>query len=77
MVTKETYNKMPAPEDFSRLIDGKQVALFLIGNDKLTVALTNYGARVVSIIVPDKNGNLTDVVAGPGTAVCEKTSAAI
>src|SRR6185312_17226466 len=29
-----------------------------------SVAITNYGARVVSIIVPDKNGNPTDIVLG-------------
>ena len=30
----------------------------------MEVCITNFGARIVSIMVPDKNGNMTDVVLG-------------
>ncbi|WP_106830970.1 aldose epimerase family protein [Parabacteroides pacaensis] len=50
---------------FSKEIDGKQTALFILQNKNgLEVTVTNYGAKIVSIMVPDKNGKLTDVVLG-------------
>lgn len=38
--------------------------LFILKNKHITAAVTNYGARWVSMIIPDKNGILTDVVTG-------------
>ena len=50
---------------FEQTIDGKEVHLFTLQNQKGSRALiTNYGGRLVSLLVPDKNGKLTDVVAG-------------
>ena len=50
---------------FCRIVDGKTVDLFFLRNSYGTeVAITNYGAFVVSIMVPDKNGNYGDVVLG-------------
>lgn len=44
---------------------GKTTQLITISNASGSkVELTNYGARTISIIVPDKDGNLTDVVLG-------------
>jgi len=44
---------------------GEKVFLIKITNSKgHTAALSNYGARVVSIIVPNKDGRLEDVVLG-------------
>jgi aldose 1-epimerase len=44
---------------------GKQVDLFTLKNSNgMTVQLTNYGGKVVSILVPDKNGVLGDVCLG-------------
>ena len=64
--TKSTSGlHLPQKENFEHEIDGKQVGLyFLKGNDHFTVALTNYGARVVGIYLPDNNGDLTNVVLG-------------
>lgn len=46
-------------------IDGKAASLYKLSNNKgATVYITNYGARVVSLIVPDKNNEPTDVVLG-------------
>ncbi|MDY6267263.1 MAG: aldose epimerase family protein [Prevotella sp.] len=51
------------PADFDSTINGKQTQLVTIKNSKgMEVCLTNYGGRVVSISVPDKNGKMTDVV---------------
>lgn len=45
--------------------DGKQVDLYTLENDNgMKVQLTNYGGKVVSIIVPDQDDNLGDVALG-------------
>lgn len=52
-------------DKFDRTIDGKQTALYTLRNENgMEVAVTNYGAKIVSLIVPDKEGNPTDVVLG-------------
>jgi aldose 1-epimerase len=56
---------LPDPAAFHDTVDGKPTALYLLKNkNNAEAALTNYGARLVSLIVPDKNGNRTDVVLG-------------
>jgi aldose 1-epimerase len=50
---------------FQQTLDGKQVDLYLLKNkNNVTAEFTNYGARLVSLVVPDKNGNKVDVVLG-------------
>jgi aldose 1-epimerase len=50
---------------FEKTIDGKQTHLYTLKNKNGIVAtFTNYGGRIVSLLVPDKNGKLTDVVLG-------------
>lgn len=50
---------------FGRDLDGNTVRLFTISNSNgLTAKITNFGAVLVSLLVPDKNGNLADVVLG-------------
>ena len=52
-------------EDFRTQIDGKETSLCILTNKSgVEVTVTNYGAKVVSLMVPDKNGRLTDVVTG-------------
>jgi aldose 1-epimerase len=52
-------------EDFIGSIDGKPVGLFVLRNKKgVEISVTNFGAKIVSVLVPDKNGQLTDVVLG-------------
>jgi len=47
------------------MVDGKQVKLFVLKNQKgMEVTVTNYGARIVSWMVPDKKGLMEDVVLG-------------
>jgi len=52
-------------KDFKKTIDGKETELFTLENKSgLKALITNYGGRLVSLYVPDAEGNLTDVVAG-------------
>ena len=53
---------------FNAVIDGKDVQLYTLQNDKLHITLTNYGARLVSLRVKDKDGKDTDVILGYDTA---------
>ena len=41
---------------------GLEVDLITLSNDVCTAVLTNLGARLVELHVPDKDGNLTDIV---------------
>ena len=54
------------PEKFETLVDGnKAVKLYTLKNATgMEVCITNFGGRLVSIMVPDKNGNMTDVILG-------------
>lgn len=51
--------------DFEAVIDGKTTRLFTMENESgMIVTLTNYGAKIVSIYAPDKNGDFADVLLG-------------
>lgn len=51
--------------DFVSEVDGKPTALYVLKNEKGAEAcVTNWGGRLVSVMVPDRNGKLTDVVLG-------------
>ncbi len=53
------------PTAFDTTIQGKQVKLYTLKNQNgMEVCITNYGGRVVSLVVPDKDGKPTDVVLG-------------
>ena len=50
---------------FEQTIDGKKVSLYTIKNTKgMQAAITNFGGRLVSLLVPDKSGKPTDVIVG-------------
>lgn len=54
--------------DFSRSIDGKDTELCVLTNKNgAELAITNYGAKIVSLMVPDRHGKLVDVVTGHAT----------
>jgi len=58
---QERLNK----NNFRKLVDGKEVELFFLTNSKgMEVSIINYGAKVVSLHVPDRNGKWIDVVLG-------------
>lgn len=47
------------------MINTKQIKLFSLANESgAEVVLSNLGAGIVSIVVPDRNGNLADVALG-------------
>lgn len=53
------------PERFVSEYNGKSTALYTLTNDNgMEVCITNYGGRIVSIMVPDRNGEFKDVVHG-------------
>ena len=50
---------------YQRTINGKQTNLYQLTNKNgAIVQITNYGGRIMSIVVPDKNGKPTDVALG-------------
>jgi len=50
---------------FGKTKDGQETHLYIFSNkNKSTLIVTDYGGAIVSIVVPDKNGNLGDVVLG-------------
>ena len=53
------------PARFDTIINDKPVKLYVLKNENgMEACITNYGGRVVSLMVPDKDGKLTDVVLG-------------
>ncbi len=61
---KGTPLSLIPPDSFDREVDGKPVALYTLSNGDVTLQLTNYGGRVVSIYTPDRDGNYADIVVG-------------
>ena len=56
---------IPGKKGFEDTVDGKNTDLYILKNHNgMTAAITNYGGRLVSLLAPDKNGKLTDVVVG-------------
>ena len=51
-------------EDFQKKVDGKNISLYFLKNANVSMAITNYGARIVSLNVPDKKGDIADIVIG-------------
>ena len=50
--------------DFETVVDGKEVSLYTLKAGDLTMQVTNFGARVVSLWTPDRNGSYEDIVLG-------------
>ncbi len=59
--SKSAMQKQP----FGKTQDGQQVDLYTLTNKNgMQVAISNFGGTIVSIKVPDKSGNIADVVLG-------------
>ena len=53
------------PKRFESVIDGQQTELYTLTNARgMEACITNYGARLVSLMVPNWNGRMEDVVLG-------------
>ncbi len=68
-INKNFYmpSNKPTPLDpaaFDKEVNGKSCKLYTLHNQFLTVTISNYGARVVQLLVPDKEGNYRDVSLG-------------
>jgi len=60
-----TIFQLPKPTNFENTIEDKNTHLFTLQNRTgMQIALTDYGARLVSALIPDKHGDLVDVVLG-------------
>ncbi len=65
--TEQTLQAKPNidSKDFEKVIDGDSVHLYTLTNKNgMSLTITNYGQRVVSLMVPDRNGTFEDVVLG-------------
>lgn len=49
---------------FEQTVDGKNVSLYTLKAGDLTMQVTNFGGRVVSLWVPDRDGHYEDIVLG-------------
>jgi aldose 1-epimerase len=65
---KEKAEMSIQKESFGQTADGKQVDLYTLTNvNGLKAKITNYGATLVSLEVPDRDGELTDITLGYDT----------
>lgn len=56
---------MAVKKEFGKTKDGQQVFLYMIENEKgIKAAITNYGATLVSLWVPDRDGKIEDIILG-------------
>lgn len=56
------------PKDFDTIVNGKQVKLYTLKNGNgMEAYFTNYGGRLVSLLVPNAEGEKTDVIVGMGS----------
>ncbi|MDR2293421.1 MAG: galactose mutarotase [Prevotellaceae bacterium] len=50
--------------DFQTTVDGRQISLHTLHNGDITMQVTNFGARTVSLFTPDRKGKYEDIVLG-------------
>ena len=51
--------------DFDTTLHGKKIALYTLKNKNgLEASVTNFGGKIVSLLVPDRHGKMADVVLG-------------
>jgi aldose 1-epimerase len=49
---------------FGKTLDGQTVEIYTLRDGEIEARIMNYGARVVSLDVPDRNGKVADIVLG-------------
>lgn len=65
MSTTPTFSRLLDPARFVGDVEGRPTALFFLRNRRgMVVAITNLGAKVLQIVVPDRRGVPDDVVLG-------------
>ena len=62
-------------DSFKKVVDDKKTSLYALANKNgCELTITNYGAKIVSLMVPNKKGELVDVVTGHGSIETYLTS---
>ena len=64
LVSCNSEIRLFSPERFNDQVDGKEVSLYTLKNGSVTLQVTNFGARVVSLFTPDRDGKYTSIVVG-------------
>jgi aldose 1-epimerase len=65
MTNYNTSASLPDASAYESIIDGKATKLFKLKNATgMEIAVTNYGAYLLSVLVPDKDGKLLSVAVG-------------
>src|SRR3954462_12167150 len=65
MKNETASSKAAGPKGWGKTAEGEEVTLYTLTNAKgMQATVTNYGARVVSLNAPDRNGAMADVVLG-------------
>lgn len=62
--TKKREVNIMNVNDFNKEVEGKKVSLYTLKNGFLTMQVTNYGGRVVTLWMPDNKGKYDDIVLG-------------
>lgn len=62
--TQKRTPELLTPADFEKEVDGKKVSLYTLKAGQVTMQVTNFGARVVTLWTPDRNGDSEDIVLG-------------
>jgi len=61
----ETSKKMKTTATHFGKLEGNEVQLYSLENDNgMVVKISNYGATITSILVPNKNGEVSEIVCG-------------
>lgn len=59
-----TYCAPMKRENFQRTVQGKTVDLYHLHTARIEMEVTNYGAAILSLIVPDKHGKKANIIQG-------------
>ena len=63
--TNQSLDSVNYSSRFDSTLDGKKVGFYHIQNKNgMKSSFTNFGGRIISLVVPDKKGKMTDVVVG-------------
>src|SRR6476661_8147277 len=62
---RDSSDETDVTKNFQDTVDGKATGLYILKNKKNVMAVfTNYGGRLVSLLLPTKNNTVADVVVG-------------
>ena len=61
---KKWKENLTMKRSFGTIPSGETATLYTISNGHITASVTDYGATLVSLLVPDSRGNVADVVLG-------------